>query len=209
MSYIYDILANFNDFFYDFFDWDSNDSIVHIKKLPILRVSSDFFNNVKFNNVFVKSDLLEKIFKKAEFFKINKNKYSYVCSLCDGKEAFIVRFDCKGNVIGRSSMLIDEENEVIDICESLDVCSFDLIICSLNVHNCFNTRKEFLIKKNIVDELNSMDSDKLIFLYYDCFDEHERDVSKIVNRLVFEINNDFNSIYGRISDFLKLTSINK
>ena len=53
MNYIYDILANFNNIYYDFFDWNESDNIIHIKKVPIVRVDSDFFNNVKFNDVLV------------------------------------------------------------------------------------------------------------------------------------------------------------
>ena len=31
MNYIYDILANFNNIYYDFFDWNESDNIIHIK----------------------------------------------------------------------------------------------------------------------------------------------------------------------------------
>ena len=74
MSYIYDILANFNDCFYEFFDWNENDNIIHIKKLPILKVSVDFFNKVKYCDVIVDGSLIEKIYRRTDFFSINKNK---------------------------------------------------------------------------------------------------------------------------------------
>lgn len=209
MSYIYDVLANFNDVFYEFFDWYDNDSIVHIKKLPILKVNSDFLYNVKFNSVKVSNDFLDKIFRKAEFFKVSKSKYCYVCALCDGCEAVIVRFDSHGNIIGRSDLLIDEKNEVIDICDSAISGNYNLTGCFKNEYRFFNTRREKQINNFIVDELNGMSSDKLIYLYFDCFEEHEYDTSTIINRLIHEINNNFNFIYDKIYSFLKLTSINK
>lgn len=208
MSYIYDILANFNDCFYDFYDWNLDDDIVHIKKLPILKVDSSFLHSVKYGDVRVSSDLLDKIYKRSDFFKVSKNKFCYVCSLCDGCEAIIVRFDSKGCVIGRSSMLIDEENEVIDICEGMERCSFDINVSSVG-YDVFKTRHELYIKSFILDELGRMENDKIKYLYFECFDEVESDFKKILDRIVYEINNNFECIYGKIYDFLKIFSINK
>lgn len=209
MNYIYDVLANFSDEFFDFFDWNESDDIVHIKKLPIIRVNSDFFYNVKFNSVNVSNDLLEIIFKKTEFFKGNKNKYGYVCALCDSCSAFIVRFDYKGKVLGRSSMLPDEENEVIDISECMNVSDFDIKVYSVGNGLCFNTRREYKLKEFFCSKIKKMNYDKLMYLYFDCFNNHENNINIILDRLFYEIENNFDSIYENISNFLELTSINK
>ena len=209
MNYIYDILANFNSCFYDFYDWDDGDDIVHIKKLPILKVDSNFLNSVKYYDVFVDCSLLEKIHKKCDFFKGNKGKFSYVCALCDGCEAIIVRFDSKGRVIGRSSMLIDEGNEVIDMAEGIGVSNFNISINNKVCCDFFKTRHELSINNFILDSLSHMDFDKLRFLYFDCFDEHEFDIDKIIYRITDEVKNNFDFISSKIYDFLKLTSINK
>lgn len=208
MSYIYDILANFNDCFYEFFDWNENDNIIHIKKLPILKVSVDFFNKVKYCDVVVDGSLIEKIYRRTDFFSINKNKYNYVCCLCDGSEAIIVNFDSKGNVLGRSSLLIDEENEVIDISEGIDLFEYNLSVLEKHNYDVFKTRKEISINHLFFDELKCMDDEKLKYLYFECFNERENDVEKIINRINDEIINNFNSIYSKIYNFLKLT-INK
>ena len=34
MNYIYDILLNFKNKLYDFYDWNINDDITHIRKIP-------------------------------------------------------------------------------------------------------------------------------------------------------------------------------
>ena len=34
MNYIYDILLNLNQHAYEFFEWELNDNIVHVKKTP-------------------------------------------------------------------------------------------------------------------------------------------------------------------------------
>ena len=72
MNYTYDILANFNETYYEFFEWNNKDELTHIKKLPIIKVDRTFLNNMKNNDVVVEKELLEKIFRKTEFFKTNK-----------------------------------------------------------------------------------------------------------------------------------------
>ena len=38
MNYIYDILLNFNDMLYDFYDWNVKDNILHIRKIPLIQI---------------------------------------------------------------------------------------------------------------------------------------------------------------------------
>ena len=47
MIYIYDILLNFNTSLIEFFEWEENDLIKYVKKLPIYKVSDDFLYNLK------------------------------------------------------------------------------------------------------------------------------------------------------------------
>ena len=41
MNYTYDILANFNETYYEFFEWNNKDELTHIKKLPIIKVDKN------------------------------------------------------------------------------------------------------------------------------------------------------------------------
>ena len=173
-----------------------------------MKVSIDFFNKVKFCDVIVDSSLLEKIYRRTDFFSINKSKYSYVCCLCDGREAILVNFDSKGKVLGRSSLLIDEENEVIDISECIDLFDCGLSVINKYSYDVFKTRKEISINHLFFDELKCMDNDKLKYLYFECFNERENDVKKIIDKINDEVINNFDSIYSKIYSFLKLT-INK
>jgi hypothetical protein len=209
MNYIYDVLANFNSSFYDFFDWNVDDDIVHIKKLPILKVSYSFFNKIKYHDVVVSKDLLDKIYHKTDFFKISKNKYNYVCAFCDGNEAIILNFSSDGSVLGRSSFLIDEENEVIDLSECLEVVDYSIIDFKECEYSVFKTRKELFDINYFLSELNKMSEDKLKYLYFECFNEFESDINNVFNRIIGELDNSFSSICDKVSNFLKLTSFNK
>ena len=50
MNYIYDIVINLNQQYYDFFEWNQNDVVYHIRKIPIFKIESqDFLNLVSKN----------------------------------------------------------------------------------------------------------------------------------------------------------------
>lgn len=209
MNYTYDILANFNAEYYDFYDWNDMDEIVHIKRLPIIKVDRTFLNNIKRNDVVVEKELLEKIYKKTELFKSKQKSYNYICALCDGTKAIIVKFETNGKVSGRSSLLIDEENEIIDISETMEISNYKIKTNKSKKTDNFKTRKEIEINNYILKELDNIDDEKLKYLYFDCFDKKEENTTLILNKILNEIKTNFENVYQKIYDFLKLASINK
>ena len=38
MNYIYDVITNFNDTYYDFYEWNKKDKLTHFKKIPIINI---------------------------------------------------------------------------------------------------------------------------------------------------------------------------
>lgn len=63
MTYIYDVLLNFSDTerIVEFFEWNNNDSIDHIKRIPLIRISSKSLNDLINNNIVVEKEFLDKI----------------------------------------------------------------------------------------------------------------------------------------------------
>ena len=61
MTYIYDITLNFNETLYDFFEWNSSDSLKHIRKIPIFKVSNDTFLNMLMYEAQISDDILRLI----------------------------------------------------------------------------------------------------------------------------------------------------
>ena len=47
MNYIYDLLLNFNENIYEFYDWNKTDNIKHIKKIPIFKIDSKKNETIK------------------------------------------------------------------------------------------------------------------------------------------------------------------
>ena len=63
MINVYDILFNLIDSerVYEFFEWNNKDDIEHIKKIPLIKVSSHFLDDCINNNIIVDKLFLEKI----------------------------------------------------------------------------------------------------------------------------------------------------
>lgn len=210
MKYIYDILINLHSKYYDFFDWNYYDELIHLKKIPIVKVNSSKFNLIKYNSCIFDNTFLDKIYKKCDFFKYSLiNNYNYLCIICDSREALVVNLNNKGVLVSKSSMILDEENEVIDLCENMKDYDLELVSCDYNNEFVFMTRLELERFNYIKSELSLIESDKLIFLYYEYFNEKEDDVDKILARFNYELNNNYNFLFSKLYDYLKLLSFNK
>lgn len=206
MSYVYDILINLNKKFYDFYDWNNNDKILHVKKLPIIKIKSSSLNNIKNGSVICDKKILDKIYKKTILFKDNK-VINYLCAISDGKQAFVINLDSNGKVIEKSSLLLDEENEIVNMSKSMS--EYEISYTELEKNDCidFKTRNENEIYSFIKKELFSISNDKLKYLYLEYFNEKEENSDKIINRIFLEISNDFTNNCKKIYEFLKLTSL--
>ena len=84
MNYIYDVILDFQKEYYDFYEWNKNDNIFHMRKIPILKINEKQFNEIK-NNIVQFSEATTKLFnfKTAERFKqnnITKMKYTIIIS---------------------------------------------------------------------------------------------------------------------------------
>ena len=88
MVYVYDILANFNEKMIDFYDWDKNDQIRHIRKMPIFKVSSKVIMDIMFNKVKINSEIINLIKDKTEVFNLRSvNTLPFVCTFVSAETA--------------------------------------------------------------------------------------------------------------------------
>jgi len=207
MNYIYDILLNYKEEYYDFYDWNKNDNMEHIRKIPIFRVCTDDLFNIVNNKVKIDPLFLEKIYNKTELFiKNGVKKIKYACLLSDGD--LIIGINIINKKIKLSSLLIDEELDSLEDVYKMDILDIKYIIQGKNNYNWFKTRNQNEKNKFLIKEINKIidDKEKLKYLYYDCFDYKEEDVDKIVKELM-NIKDD--KIVNKVYDFLKLLEFNK
>ncbi len=208
MNYIYDILLNFQKDFYDFFEWNPEDEILHIRKIPLFKVSNKDFTIFKKGNVRFESNFMSRIYNRTEKFKkINTSALNYVFLVSNGKEAMGLKLNKSGIITHRSSLLIDEDDEIADMANDLKIWDFEYTILSPIKEDEFQTRFEKENGHAIIQKLNNLynhkEDEKLKFLYLECFSEKENDVNKIFSILKEEILKHTDN-YNKIFDFFKI-----
>ena len=213
MNYIYDILVNFNENLYDFYEWNTSDNIVHIRKMPLFKVKSEELLDIKNNSFALNNEMLEKIINKTEIFSNKGNNYiKYSCLFSDGMSAIGIMFNNKGESILKTRMLIDEEIEVIEVCERLLLSKIPYTILNMQEKDEFKTRKDKEIEiylNNKLNELNKKNRDKLKYLYYECFNKKIDDEDKMIKEIKKELQNNWFIFSRKLVDFFKLSKVDK
>ena len=196
MKYIYDIILNFNERLYEFYEWKENDNIEYIKRIPIFRVTNSVFSDLKNNKVVVCSEFVSNIYNKCEVYgNYGTLKIAYACLFCIDDDAIAIEFNEKGEVIYISDLYIDEKIDILSYVKKLN--NTDLEYNKVNKYkDSLMTRKELSMINFIKREINliykSDNLDKLRYIYYECFNKTEQNITKINSDLedyVFECPN--------------------
>lgn len=200
MNYIYDILLNFNDILYDFYDWNINDNILHIRKIPLIQISKKQLNDIKENEVEFDIEFLEKIKNKTEYFvgrniKILKN----ACLFTDGMDVIALNIEKHSKC---SSLLIEEELDILeDIRYRKQEIKYNIIKKrnSLGLKTRKQYEKEKMVLKSLKELKNENNLSKMKYIYYECFNEKENNSEIILKKLYDSINKP--DIILKLSDF--------
>ena len=172
MYYIYDVLLDFNNELYDFYEWYSKDKIENFKKIPIFRISDDDLYNLINYKVNVSKVFLNKIYKKSEG---HYGSYRYASLFTNNKKIFALEFGSDGSIKNYSSLLPDEEDDILMHMKKLNILKLDYKISNIkvNAHNkvryiddisTYNKKYlENLYKNKMFDEVN--------YLYSEVYDD--------------------------------------
>ena len=201
MNYIYDILINWNKELYDFFEWNLNDDIMHIRKIPIFKVPSNVLLEMMNCDICISSEFLSKIYDKTECFtKKNVRKIEYASLFSDGEEVVAIEFNSTGQSMKKSKLLIDEAFEVAEVVLRMKESLIDYNVTRENP--CIlKTRMETQIERYLKKELEYLNkeslSPKLKYLYYECFGEKEENKERMLIRLNNSLKGDWNPMYQK------------
>ena len=207
MNYIYDVGLNFQDDFIDFYEWSSEDTIDHIKRIPIFRINPQNLSDLINKNITISNDFIQKIKNKTKCYrKTNDLKYSALFT--DLNKVVGIEFSNEGNIISRSSLLLDEEETII-----LE-CRFDLIekiyykVDSI-IEKQFLTRQEKKKRNYILRELEKVyetnNIDKLNYLYKEIYSDSSLSFESKYLKLKKSIGEKYESKFNILYDILKLT----
>lgn len=203
MNYIYDIVLNFQTKYYDFFEWRREDKIKNITKIPLYKVSNQDLLNLKYNKIKINENLLNIIKEDTK-----KNK-KIICLVSNELTSIALLFDDNGNLIKRSSLIFEEEEEVNDHAKKLPLTEINYIE---NIEQKIENKLRIEIEKkdnliNYITENN--DILKLKYLYYEYFEKECDNINIIKKSLLKEINKEWtakqNNLYKLTNMFNKNT----
>ncbi len=214
MNYIYDILLNFNDAdeYFEFYEWKDDDCFEHIKRIPIIRISSEQMQEIFNYKIKLDSKLLETIKGSTISYK-NKKDIKFGCLFSDLNKVLALEFNSKGVVISRSNLLLDEEEDVLDEVTLLDEEKIGYELLEKYKIEYFLTRDESFKKKYLLKELNYLakekDYEKLNYLYEEIFPQDKLTFSEKIAKLIKEINENYNNKLSELYEIVRLTYIKK
>lgn len=210
MNYVYDILSNFNQELYDFYDWDKNDNFTHLRKVPSFKVSKEVLVDLMFKKVKIKGNLLKLIKDKTQVFtKEGVDVIEYCFIVSDSVNALGVILDEDGVVYKRSKFLVSEELEINKCLKTSKIYNVEYNLLSSKTHYSNMTRNEEKVTNLILNELELiMDStDKIDYLYYEWFNTNKG--KNKYKKLVSSIKSRYTSKHEYILELLNLLKIKK
>ncbi len=214
MTYIYDILLNFTDDenYFEFYEWKEDDFFEHIKRIPIIRISKEQMQEIMFNKIKVSQDFLELIKGNTISYK-NKKDIKYGCLVCDLNKAIALEFNSKGLILSKSSLLLDEEEDVIDETSLLDEEKINYELIEKYHFDYFLTRDETFKKRYLLKEIEYLKKqknyDKFNYLYEEIFPKDDLSFTERLTKLVTEIKENYNSKFNDLYEIVRLTYIKK
>ena len=111
MDYIYDISLNFNDEYFDFYEWNKDDKIINIRKIPIFKVNNKTFYDFRMNKVLIDKEFLKLINNHTEYFFNKTIKLMTAFLLTDGLDIIALKIDKN---MKYSSLLVNEELDILE-----------------------------------------------------------------------------------------------
>ena len=214
MTCIYDVLLNFtdDDNLIDFFEWQEKDNLEHIKKIYLAKVKTKVLENFFKYKVKVSREFLNKIEDKTILYK-NKKVLKYACLFTDMNKVIAMEFADNGEVIAKSSLLLDEEEDIIMEC--FDILEEDIVYEKKEEYpkEIFLTREELFKRSYLLKEIENAYKDKLyikiLYYYEEVFENDDKPFISKYKRLVQDIKDNYNEKYNSLYEIVRMSYIGK
>ena len=187
MDYVYDIVLNFQNEYYDFYEWKPNDKVINVKRSPIYKVSNNDYLNIKKNDITIDKKSLP--------------KDSKIFLITSGLEVMGILIDTNGKVVKKSSLIFEEADDVLINKGEIKTINISYKINKKN-KNIYLSRITKEKNKYIINYLNDLLSKKdkyyLKYLYYEIYNVDEDNIDKIYNDLIALSKKDITRVYNSI-----------
>lgn len=205
MNYYYDIVVNFQDTNYMFYDWNEKDNIEFIKKIPIFQVTTNTLKDFISYNIILNEEILNNIKDKT---KLKKNILKYCALFVSKNGAIALEFNDNGLSISRSFLQIEDEVNVLESLFTLPITKFNYKIKNkINVNNMLRIEEE--IKRFIEIEVNSLYKrkkyTKLNYLYNEWFKKDNKNPKEMKEEMHKKLENGITEKEINIYNLIKLS----
>lgn len=216
MLNVYDILLNLQDGsrVYEFFEWMTKDDVEHIKKIPMVKISSNFLDNILKYKIIINKDFLKGIYKKTEVFNHNKiGVIDYACLFTDGYKVVAVEFNNEGKSLFKSFLLLDEEEEILEISNEIKIQTIPYKKINRKNYYQYLTREEELRKNYLLKELRNAKKNgkygKINYLYEEIYPVDNKNIEDKYKILVSDISLNYRDCYNELFKILRLSHSKK
>lgn len=173
MIYIFDIMLNFNTKLYNFYEWKEQDELINYKKIPLFKINSTLMNDIFKNNIKIDNVFLKVLKGKNEY-----NNYSVIFT--DSKECIALIFNEEGTITKRSSLLVDDELEVLELSKTLKPLVLEYQKINKLVYSN-HSRIEDDLKEKLIKEVNDIKDIGLIkYLNYELLNINSIDKENLI-----------------------------
>lgn len=207
MNFYYEILLNFNEELFSFYEWSKNDKLEMIKKIPLLRVKTKLLQEILLYDFKIDLDLLEQLIGRTSC-KNSSNTISCACVFCDTKNCIAIEFDQNGSSISRSALQLEDENNICEIAYSLKCRDINITKTKkLKVESTFRQEEHIkkIITKEILELYKNKNSKKLQYLYYEWFNKTEENMDKIIKEMFEDIKMELKKIHYDVYKIIELS----
>ncbi len=205
MNYYYDLLLNFNEEYYKFYEWESNDIILYIKKIPLYHIDHNTYIKLLTNKIKINSELLNSIRNNT---KCKNDFIEYACIFSDGKNSIAVEFNKEGISINKSSLLLDDELNINEFIYDVDIAKIDYKKIKKEEKR-IDTRKDEKIKRILKIEIDNMYNNKnyskLKYIYLEWFNTLDDNYDLMYKNMLKRLKNKLSRKEYDIYKIIKLT----
>lgn len=214
MTYIYDVLLNFTDEnrIIEFFEWEKEDILEHVKKIPIMRVSSKTLKDLVTYNIKVEKSFLERIKDITTLYKKTKN-LQFALLISDLNRVIGIEFNKDGEIISRSSLLLDEEEEIIEECCDIKEEKLEYTLKNKLQKDNLLTRSENKKRRYLLKEIENLYKDqcvdKLTYLYDELYKKDNTTFQEKYLKIKVDLEENYSKIHNDLYDIVRLSYIKK
>lgn len=205
MHYYYDLLVNLDEVAWEFYEWEKKDVILPIKKIPFLRINEKEFKEISAYEGKIEKNWLEPYIGKTQ---IKKDKSKNLLLLSTTKNSLVIEINSTGQIISRSKLLIEDENNCNELASSLKETTIPFSSQQkIPLRSDFRQaiKEKNLIKIELKTLKETKNTTKCSYLYYEWFNILEDNLSTMLENCLEELKKPYTLKIHKIASLIRLS----